>query len=878
MKQYLSLTLLTLSLLLGLASFHIVPVSAHVYTDPQGDTFGRGPVQLDISSIDAQFNKTYLVFKTTFYTPVSPPHTFASNSVGGYIDVDSDRNPTTGALSFIDRFKPIGYPGSGLGDEYFISIFFEANNPGLAGVYNAATFFLMGAAPITFTSNSYAISVPLSFIGGTGLINYGTIIGTFSEPTDLAPNSCCATSELMTPPPKTILSLNPTVSTAPKGGAFQVSVQVANATTLNSFDIFLNFDPTLLTGVLASDSGSVLRNYCSATPGCSGVSSQFNIGPGFIEMKGTLLGTVGNGTSLPGFSGNGLVFTAILLAAKTGLGTTPIRIASNSLGVGEGGLATSTGAQLQHSSVDGVFSNNGPDLFVQSAPDEFTLVTNSSDTSTVTVYALNGLTGTVNLAVSSLPSNVHVTLSQTSLSLTGASASTKLTVNATATSLPGNYTISITASTLIKSKTLTESGTLQLTILPPVPDFSISFPSSVFIPSGESGSVTVTVTSIQGFNGPVSMSLTFPQFSGLSGSFNINPVRPPMNGQAFTNLTILVSALTFPQTVPLTVSATSGSTTHTSTLTLHISSFFIFGPIFPVTLQPGGTVVTSATIFPVNGFSGTVQLGLVPVPPDITATLSPTNITISSSGTNSTRASVTIAITASPTAKAGNVVIFITGTSGRTFAVGQIQLLITDFSLASSPSDVTIPATGSTNSTIFLSSLNGFNGLVGLQVSGAPAGVSASISPNFSVVNAGGTGSASLILNSNSATAGNYLLTITGSNGPTVHTSSVRLHVVDFSISSSPSTLTLSARQISNVTLNVTPLNGFSQPVVFTVSGVPFGVSATLIPANLQPGGGTSTLTLTVSKNPLLGTFNLVVTATSGSVVHTTTIVLTIAK
>ena len=882
MKQYLSLTLLMLSLILGLASFHVKPVWAHVYPQPQGDTFGSGPVQLDISSIDAQFNKTYLVFKTTFYTPIQPTHLGAPNSVGGYIDIDSDRNPTTGAVSFIDIFKPPSYPPSGLRDEYFISIFFEAGSPGNVGVYNAVSGSLVGIAPITFTPNSYTISVPLASIGGSGLVNYGTIIGTFSEPTDLAPHSCCATSEPMVPPPKTILSLTPTVSTAPRGGAFQVSVQVTNASSLSSFDIFLTFDPTLLTASAPSDTGNVLQNFCSRTPGCLRVNSQFTIGPGFVEMKESLIGNVGT-LSLTGFSGNGLVFSAPFTVAKSGIGTTPIRIASGSMGVGDGILATSTGVLTQHSSEDGVFSNSGPDLFISAVPDELSLVVNSSDTSLLRIYGLNGLSGPVNLALSGIPSNVNAVLNQTSVSFSNSTASTKmattkLAITVGATAIPGNYTVSITGSAAVKSKIVTETGTLQLTILPPVPDFSISLSqSSITIPSGGSGTVKVTVQSVQGFHAPVDLSILLPIFGpGLTASFSINPVTPPANGQASTTLTLLVNSLDFPQTVPLEISATSGSIVHTTSLSLQISSFFIFTQPFLLIIQPGQTVVASAQIVPVNGFTGTVQLGIVPVPANITATLSTNSVTI----TGTTSASVTVTITASPTVTPGNVALFITGTSGNTFNTGFLQLQITDFSIAAEQAGVTVPATGSANSSIFLSSLNSFNGVVNLQVAGAPAGVSASITPSFLFLSGGNSTSASAMLtvSASGATAGNYELTITGSSGPTVHKLTVKLHITDFMVTSSPSILSLSPRQASNVTVTIASLNGFSQPVTLTVSGLPLGVTATLTPSSLSGGVGVSTLTLTLGNKPALGTFTITVTARSGMLVHTTNITLIITK
>jgi hypothetical protein len=874
LKQYLTLTLLTLSLVLGLSSLHVKPVWATVSTDPQGDTFGRGSVQLDISSIDAQFNKTYLDFKTSFYTPILPAHVNAPNSVVGFIDVDSDRNPSTGALSLIDVYKPPGYPPSGLRDEYVISIFFEAGSPGNAGVFNAITGSFIGTAPITFTPNSYTISVPLRLIGGNGLVNYGTVIGTFLEPTDLAPNSCCATSELMVPPPRTVLSLTPTVNTAPKGGAFQASIRVSNASALSSFDIFLTFDPTLLAASAPSDTGNVLRNYCSLTPGCLGVNSQLASGPGFVEMKESLIGNF----SLAGFTGSGPIFSATFTVAKSGIGTTPIRITSSSTGLGDGILATSTGSQIQHSSEDGVFSNGGPDMFVTAVPDELSMVVNSSDISALRVFGLNGLTGPISLALSGVPLNVNAVLNQTTVSLTNSTASTKLAITVGATAIPGNYTISIIGSAAVKSKIVTETGSLQLTILPPVPDFSISLSqSSITIPSGGSGSVQVTIQSIHGFHLPVNLSVLLPIFGpGLTTSFSINPVTPPTNGQGSTTLTLLVNALDFPQTVPLEISASSGSITHTTSLSLQISSFFIFTQPFPLMIRPGETVVTFAQIVSVNGFTGTVQLGIVPVPAGITATLSTNSVTL----TNATSASVALTISASPTITAGNVVLFITGTSGNTFNTGFLQLQITDFSVAAGQADLTVPATGSATSSIFLSSLNGFTGFVNLQVTGAPSGVSATIAPNSIFLSSGNSTSTSstLTVNASGATAGNYDLTITGSSGPTVHKLTVKLHVTDFMLTSSPSTLNLSPRQVSSTTVTIASLNGFAQPVTLTVSGLPLGVTAALTPSSLAGGAGVSTLTLTLGNKPALGTFIITVTATSGMIVHTSTITLIITK
>jgi uncharacterized membrane protein len=293
-------------------------------------------------------------------------------------------------------------------------------------------------------------------------------------------------------------------------------------------------------------------------------------------------------------------------------------------------------------------------------------------------------------------------------------------------------------------------------------------------------------------------------------------------------------------------------------------------------IRPGETVVTFAQIVSVNGFGGTVQLGIVPVPAGITATLSTNSVTL----TNATSASIALTITASPTITAGNVVLFITGTSGNTFNTGFLQLQITDFSIAASQADLTVLATGSATSSIFLSSLNGFTGFVNLQVTGAPSGVSATIAPSSIVLSSGNSTStsATLTVSASGATAGNYDLTITGSSGPTVHNLTVKLHVTDFTVTSSPSTLTLSPRQVSSTTVTIAPLNGFAQSVTLTVSGLPLGVTAVLTPSSLAGGAGVSTLTLTLGNKPALGTFIITVNATSGMIVHTSAITLIITK
>ena len=77
-----------------------------------------------------------------------------------------------------------------------------------------------------------------------------------------------------------------------------------------------------------------------------------------------------------------------------------------------------------------------------------------------------------------------------------------------------------------------------------------------------------------------------------------------------------------------------------------------------------------------------------------------------------------------------------------------------------------------------MSSLNGFSSAVALGASGAPAGVTATLSPASVTPAANGSASSTLTLAVGSGTAtGTYAITITGTSGSTTHTTSVGLTV-----------------------------------------------------------------------------------------------------
>ena len=101
----------------------------------------------------------------------------------------------------------------------------------------------------------------------------------------------------------------------------------------------------------------------------------------------------------------------------------------------------------------------------------------------------------------------------------------------------------------------------------------------------------------------------------------------------------------------------------------------------------------------------------------------------------------------------------------------------------------------------------------------------------------------------------------------------------DFSLSASPSSVSVTQGANTTSTITVTSLAGFNSATTLTASGLPSGVTASFATNPVTPpanGTATSVLTLTASSTATTGTATVTVTGTSGSTTHTATITLTV--
>jgi len=94
-----------------------------------------------------------------------------------------------------------------------------------------------------------------------------------------------------------------------------------------------------------------------------------------------------------------------------------------------------------------------------------------------------------------------------------------------------------------------------------------------------------------------------------------------------------------------------------------------------------------------------------------------------------------------------------------------------------------------------------------------------------------------------------------------------------FTLTASPSSLTMTQGGLGTSTITITPTNGFSGSVTVSASGLPSGVSAVFSP---NPATSSSLLTLTASAAAATGTVTVTITGTSGTLTNTATLSLTV--
>ena len=204
-----------------------------------------------------------------------------------------------------------------------------------------------------------------------------------------------------------------------------------------------------------------------------------------------------------------------------------------------------------------------------------------------------------------------------------------------------------------------------------------------------------------------------------------------------------------------------------------------------------------------------------------------------------------------------------------------------NFTLSASPTSLSIVQGSQGTSTITTAISGGFNSAITLSASGAPTGTTVSFNPNPIPAPGNGSSTMTITVGANTA-AGTYPITVTGSGGGIQQTATVTLTVTaqqqpDFTISASPTSVSIVQGAQGSSTITTTISGGFSSAITLSASGVPTGTTVSFNPNPIAaPGNGASTMTISVGASTAVGTYPITVTGNGGGVQHSTTVTLTV--
>jgi uncharacterized repeat protein (TIGR01451 family) len=207
-----------------------------------------------------------------------------------------------------------------------------------------------------------------------------------------------------------------------------------------------------------------------------------------------------------------------------------------------------------------------------------------------------------------------------------------------------------------------------------------------------------------------------------------------------------------------------------------------------------------------------------------------------------------------------------------------------DFSIGATPSSKEITQGQSTDYTVNLTGLNGFNSPVTLSVSGLPTGAVGVFTVN--PLTPSPTATTSLSVTTTSSTpAGTYIVTIRGENGGKSHDTEVTLTIkpddsgteADFKIQVNPQTRNIYPGEDAGFTIKLTSENGFDTETALTIDGLPEGATASFQHASITPSASTTCRIKTSSETPL-GKYTITFTAEGGDKSHSAEITLNVRE
>jgi hypothetical protein len=415
----------------------------------------------------------------------------------------------------------------------------------------------------------------------------------------------------------------PTIAgpTSPGPGVqFRFSILVNASATLNGFDITLLTNRTVLLPTGVSTTNSVLQGQLTILAKCiGGVGIGCTSNDNASTLHFSAQAGTGQFTTPPT---TGLLFTAIYNVTALSANTpVTFQTGCGSTSAGNGVCVTiSNGStnNVPETSLTAKFSNAVNGYFdIEGNTGNLQISQGDVDSSPfITITSLNnfgGLTGsTVNLSGSSSPSGPIVTISPSSVSLTGGLPNNEtiagITVNVTSNVPVGNYTLSITGT----SGSL-PPNTIAIHLVVPKPDFMITpTPNAVNFNVTVQGTSNIVISSIGNYAANVTVSATTSSPSLLAHFSNNQQQIQLRLHKGSTNTTLLTLNSTIAGSYSVNVTSISGPLFHFALISVHVLDYALsVNDASALTVLNGTTTVKSINIDASAVYNVTVTIGTV---------------------------------------------------------------------------------------------------------------------------------------------------------------------------------------------------------------------------------------------------------------------------